>query len=420
MEPTPEQKALQIELDKLKTQLETSITTKASTEAKLLIENQIKDLEKKLSDARKPIEEKAELRIKTLETEVKALNDAKVTSDEAAKANQKVIDDFVAANKKRDDEQRKNKRPFGEVLKEQLAEQFETKAKEFEAFKKDREARITIELKTVGDMTIGNNLTGQGQVVYNSNQGLIPAQRVNLRDLIPTTISPTGIYVSYRETGGEGAIATQTEGSAKSQKDFDLSRIETVSNYIAGFTRFSKQMMAVLPWLQTSLVRMLLRDFYKEENRKFYAAIALAANGFSLTAETDDNKAIIDLLYGRADQDFENSFILGKNNMVGRMLKLMYGNGYYSGAGSVVGTPDGRVTISGVPVIGASFATSDKVMILDTNYIERVETESLRVDFSYEDADNFTKNLITARVECFEDLNLLRTDAHSFLDLGNS
>jgi capsid protein len=172
--------------------------------------------------------------------------------------------------------------------------------------------------------------------------------------------------------------------------------------------------------LQSALPRLLLRDFYKEENRKFYAAIALAATGFSLTAETDDNKAIIDLLYGRADQDFENSFILGKNNMVGRMLKLMYGNGYYSGAGSVVGTPDGRVSISGVPVIGASFATSDKVMIIDSNFIERVETESLRIDFSYEDADNFTKNLVTARVECFEDLNLLRTDAHSFLDLGNS
>lgn len=414
---------MQEALNALKSSLETAILTKMSAETKAETEKQIKSLEEKLAKAtadKKPLEEKAEQRVVTLEKEVKELKEAKVTADEITKKNQAVIDEYLADKKKRENEFKANRKPFGDVMKEQLAEQFESKQAEFAAFKKDREARITIELKTVGDMTIGNNLTGQGQVSYNNRQGLVPNQKVNLRDLIPTTISPTGIYVSYRETGAEGSISTQTEGSAKSQRDYDLTRIESVSNYIAGFTRFSKQMMYVLPWLQTSLIRMLLRDFYKEENRKFYAAIALAATGFSTITETDDNKAIIELLYGRADQDFENSFVLGKNNMVGRMLRLMYGNGYYSGAGSVVGTPSGAVSISGIPVIGASFATSDKVMIIDTDYIERVETETLRVDFSYEDADNFTKNLVTARVECFEDLNMLRTDAHTFADLGNS
>lgn len=418
---TPEEIALQAELAKLKKELEDSLTTKASNEAKeqkALIEKQIKEIEQKLLDAEKARTDKLTPEIKALNDKVKSLEDAKVVSDEITRKNQEVIDNFVAAQKKRDE--KKDKKSFGEAMHEAIAEAFEKKASDFNAFKKDRDAKITLEIKTVADMTIPNNLTGDGVASYGTRQGFVPNQKVNIRDLIPTTYSPTGLYVTYREGAGEGSISTQTEGSAKSQRDYDLSEVKTVSNYIAGFTRFSKQMMHVLPWLQSALPRLLLRDFYKEENRKFYAAIALAATGYSTTAETDDNKAIIDLLYGRADADFENSFILGKNNMVGRMLKLMYGNGYYSGAGSVVGTPDGRVSISGVPVIGASFATSDKVMIIDSNFIERVETESLRIDFSYEDADNFTKNLVTARVECFEDLNLLRTDAHSFLDLGNS
>lgn len=416
-ELTPEQKALQDQLTTLKSELDSSLETKMAAHLKAAKEAQIKEIEEKLAAARKPLEEKAEKRVSDLETEVKDLKAAKVTADERDRANQVVIDQFIADKKKR--EAGTEKKSFGEAMHEELANQFESKQAEIKEFGKSRDAKLNFTLK-VGTMTIPTNLSGQGQATFNDRQGIVPNQRVNIRDLIPSTISPTGIYVTYRETATSGGINTQVEGASKGQIDYTLSRVETVSGYVSGFARFSKQMMFVLPWLQSTLVRMLLRDFYKEENRKFYAAIALAASGFNTTAETDDNKAIIDLLYGRADQDFNNSFILGKNNMVGRMLKLMYGNGYYSGAGSVVGTPNGAVTISGIPVIGASFATSDKVMIIDTDFIERVETESLRVEFSYEDADNFTKNLVTARVECFEDLNLLRTDAHSFLDLGNS
>ncbi len=64
-----------------------------------------------------------------------------------------------------------------------------------------------------------------------------------------------------------------------------------------------------------------------------------------------------------------------------------------------------------LPVIGASWVTNDKALIVDASYLERVETEGLRVEFSYEDSDNFQRNLVTARVECFEDINIMRTDA---------
>jgi hypothetical protein len=81
--------------------------------------------------------------------------------------------------------------------------------------------------------------------------------------------------------------------------------------------------------------------------------------------------------------------------------------------------PQGNIRIAGVPVIGASWVTDDKALVVDADYLERVETESLRIEFSYEDADNFTKNLVTARIECFEDVNLLRTDAFIYGDFGN-
>ncbi|MBL7739367.1 MAG: phage major capsid protein [Chitinophagaceae bacterium] len=339
---------------------------------------------------------------------------------DAADKNQKALDDLIAAQGEVHFF-RSNKKSFGDAFSEAIARQFSEKQAEIKAFQKDKDAKLSFTLKSVGTMTVTSNLTGDGQASYGNRQGIVPNQKVNIRDIIPSVTSDTGIYVTYRETGGEGSIGEQTEGELKSQIDYDFTEIRNVQGYVAGFARFSKQMMTQLPWLQNTLTRMLLRDFFKKENSKFYNAITSGgATGVINTVETDDNKVIIDTLMARLDQDFNNSFILVRHNGVGRMLKLLYDNGMYLGAGSVVGTPQGTISIANTPVVGASWIASDKVIIIDNDFIERVETESLRVEFSYEDSDNFQRNLVTARVECFEDFNFLRTDAHSYFDLGNS
>lgn len=315
-----------------------------------------------------------------------------------------------------------NKLNFGDAFKKEVKEQFESKQSDFERFQTDRGAKLKLNLKTVGNMTVSGNLTGDSVASYRPGGPIVnPSQRVNFRELIHTVPSPTGTYVSYKETGSEGSIDLQTEGSAKSQIDYDLTEVKTVSGYIAGYVRFSKQMMKHLPFLQNTLPRLLLRDFYKKENRHFYDLFATQANGFNTTSETDDAKQLLDVLMGRLDADFNNSFILCRHTAVGRILKLLYNNGNYFGAGSVVGTQAGQLTIAGCPVVGVTFIPSyDKVMVIDNDYVERVETESLSIEFSYDDSDNFQKNLVTARIECFENLNILRSDAHSLIDMGNS
>jgi len=305
----------------------------------------------------------------------------------------------------------------GGTFANQIAAQLKGKASEIEQFQRHKDAKITIELKTVGTMTTGN-ITGDGVASYSARQGLVPAQKLNFRDIIPSVTSHTGIYVSYRETGSEGSIGDQTEGESKEQLDYDLTEVKTVSGYVAGYTRFSKQLMKHLPFLETTLPRLLLRDFYKAENTKIYNKIWQGATGFNTPTDWDDQaKIIVDILMGRRNQDFNNSYILCNHNQVGQILKLLYENGNYFGAGSIVGTQNGQVEIAGTPLIGASFALEDRLLFVDTDFVERVETESLRVEFSYDDQDNFTRNLVSARVECFEDVNLLRTDAHSKVDL---
>jgi hypothetical protein len=335
--------------------------------------------------------------------------------DEAAKKNQAALDQLIAEKsaKKVDN---KNK-SFGEAYNEAIAEAFEAKQAELKEFQKNKNAKLTIDLKSVGTMTLGDNLSGDGVANYNQRQGLVPAQKINMRDLIPTAVSPTGLYVTYRETGSEGSIGVQSEGIAKSQIDYDLTEVKVVSDYIAGFARFSKQMMFQLPFLQNTLQRMLLRDFYKKENATFFSTVSLAATGSTTTSATVDAEQLVDWIANQLAANFDASFALVSYQQWARLLKTKPSD--YSVPGGVVIDPSGNVRIAGVPVIGASWVTDDKALIIDSNYVERVETEGLRVEFSYEDSDNFQKNLVTARVECFEDINLLRTDAVIYADFGN-
>lgn len=350
--------------------------------------------------------------VKSQVAEVKA---AVVTMDEASKKNQAALDQLIAEKsaKKVDN---KNK-SFGEAYNEAIAEAFEAKQAELKEFQKNKNAKLTIDLKAVGTMTLTDSLTGDGVANYNQRQGLVPAQKINMRDLIPTAVSPTGLYVTYRETGTEGSIGIQSEGSLKSQIDYDLTEVKVVSDYIAGFARFSKQMMFQLPFLQNTLQRMLLRDFYKKENATFFSTVANAATGSTTTSATVDAEQLVDWIANQLAANFDASFALVSYQQWARLLKTKPSD--YSVPGGVVIDPSGNVRIAGVPVIGASWVTDDKALIIDSNYVERVETEGLRVEFSYEDSDNFQKNLVTARVECFEDINLLRTDAVIYADFGN-
>ena len=357
-----------------------------------------------------------EAAINEVKGQVAEVKTAIVTMDEAAKANQKALDELIAAKNAKKIEAA-NRKSFGDSFSETMAEAFESNQAEFKNFAKDRNAKLVLDLKAVGTMTLTDNLTGDGQATYNTRQGLVPSQKINFRDLISTVQSPTGLYVTYRETGGEGALAIQTEGAVKGQIDYDLTEVKVVSDYIAGFARFSKQMMTQLPFLQSSLQRMLLRDFYKKENAQFFSVVSGAATGSTTTSATVDAEQLVDWIANQLNANFNSSFVLVNYSQWARLLKTKPSD--YSVPGGVIIDPNGNIRICGVPVIGASWVTDDKALIIDSDYLERVETESLRVEFSYEDSDNFQRNLVTARVECFEDINVMRTDALIYADFGN-
>jgi len=398
-----DKKELMVELEGLKSALETSINEKTKSE----IADQLKSV------------------IETVDAKIASLNTANDNADTLKSMTEEVVKlkaeqaailkgfDLLQTRVKSTKTSTESKKSFGEAFMDALDNNFD----KIQNVKKGQPFKM--EIKAVGTMTLSNNLTGDGTASYAATQAILPAQKINMRDLISTAYSPTGLYVQYKETGSEGALTQQTEGSAKGQIDYDFTEVKVVENYIAGFVRFSKQMAKQLPYMQSTLPRLLTRDFYKKENAQFYASLWAAATGSTTTSETDDIKAIMDLLANQANANFNASYAIVNPSQMARLNKLLYTNGYYQGSGGVVSNPNGSITINGTPIISASWATDDRVLIIDRDYVERGETEAVNIEFAMEDADNFTKNLITARIECQEEINLMLPSSAIALDLGN-
>ena len=325
---------------------------------------------------------------------------------------QKQIDQAFAAQKKAE---KKEVKFMDEVILEKLDGQMSEMENQMK-----KTGKFRLDLSDVKTMTLGGNLTGDPIATYAVNQAIYPSQKINFRDLVPTVKSATGLYVFYAEDAGEtNNIATQTEGADKGENNYSLTETKVVNQYIAGFSTFSKQMLKSLPFLTQTLPRMLQRDFFKAENANFFSTISGAATGSTTMTATQDLKQLVELIANQKTANYNASYALVSEKQMARLLINTIDSGYYAGNGSVVVNPNGGITIWGVPVISASWVTDDKVLIVDRDYIERVEVESLAIEFSYENGTNFQKNLVTARIECQEEINLMLSNSAIYADFGN-
>jgi HK97 family phage major capsid protein len=392
------------------------------------------ELKAAISDLQTAMESKSKDFIKTeLAEQLKTINEANRTfatwkgeKDAADAENQKALDKLITDIKALNDG-KKVERKQAKTLAEAIAEKGQEIMDGVKTVKKGKpfslsfDGPIDMSTKSVADMTLANTLTGDSVITYNQRQAILPAQKTNFRDLIPSVQSETGLYVTYKESGSQGGLGLQTEGSAKSQIDYDFTEVQTVNKFIAGFARFSRQIAKSLPWLQNTLPRLLMRDFFMKENRYFYDVVATAATGSTTTQETDDIKQLIDWIANQNQANFSASYGLLSYKAMATLNKLLYVNGYYQGSGGVLSQQDGSIRISGVPILPVSWVPSnDKVVIIDNDFIERVEVEGLSIAFSEEDANNFTENKLTARIECYEELNAMLPASIIVADFGNS
>ena len=229
------------------------------------------------------------------------------------------------------------------------------------------------------------------------------------------------MFVTYRETNAAQSAGVQTEGSDKANLVYTFTAGTSTLKYIAGYVTFTKQLMFNLDFFENTLPRMLQRDFFRKENDYLYTTIAGNATGSNAAANptpTVDIEEVIRMIGNQRNAEFEASVGIIDWNEWARLAVTKPND--YSMPLVVTSPNNDALYVAGMPLVGASYAQTDHLLLFDTDFVERVEGESLRVEFSYENNDNFQKNLITARVECFEEVNLLRTDAIIYRDFGNS
>ena len=262
---------------------------------------------------------------------------------------------------------------------------------------KEVKAGRAFQTKAVANMTTAN-LSGTKPRNINFDVVVLPSQMVNIEDLAGTVVADTGNYTYTRETGAEGSIsAPGSEGGAKSQKDYDFTAYDVATDFIAGFTRYSKKMRNNLTYIVNTIPALLRRDYYKAENAAFQTVLAAAATA-STEVITGNTKAgmLINEIGKLQDADYDGTnYIVVKPTDYLSILKTAQID-----LASAVTYEGGVLRVAGVQVLKASsWLPANKYYVGDWSRVNKVVTEGLSLEFSETEGSNFVNNNITARIE---------------------
>jgi len=275
---------------------------------------------------------------------------------------------------------------------------------------------VELEIKAVGDMTTAN-ITGDEERDFSNVVAKVPNQKVNFSDLVGVIPIGGGTYTFPRESAGEGAMATQTEGASKAQRDYDFAHIDVTTDFIAGFARYSKKMANNVQYLESFLPGALRRDYLKAESGIFNTAlIAQATASAQIITGKNKPEMIMNEIATLEALDFDVDGIVMTTADYYSILQVEKSSG--AGYGLPLGWSfDGNVLrCLGIAVVKANWLAPNKYYVGDWSTVKKVVTEGLSVQFSTEDGDNFTKNNITGRIEAQVGLAVHRPDAVIFGD----
>jgi HK97 family phage major capsid protein len=395
-----ELKELEVKLSELKASLETSLSQKAKDEVTAQLKTVTEQIEALKKDIGKPDETTTKKlgEIETLLTEVKTALDA----------NQPVIDAFVANKQKGDNNQ--EPKSFDVVLKESITE----KTDDLEKFIRKETKSLVIDLKVVGDMTIGN-VTGGTRYGQQMRAGIImdPNRRVHVRSLLPVdSAGPGNTYTFMRENGvGEGSIAPTAETSTKPQFDQDL--VEATVNFetIAGWLRVTKKAMRNIPgfisYLQRRLPERLLRAednqlLYGDGNTPNIKGITITGNHTDATTTSNDlAEALIDGISQLEDEEerYANGILIRPRAYYNFFKKKAAGSGEYDLPKNFI-YQNGVLFISGVPVFPSTAITGGDYIVGDWQMgAQLLVQEGMRIEFFEQDGTNVRENKVTVRIE---------------------
>lgn len=271
-----------------------------------------------------------------------------------------------------------------------------------------------IQFKTVGDMALSANLTGDGVATYSLTPSLKGRRKVHFRDIsgvqsIPTATGIWKYYINPVGAQGEGSFGNQSEGSSYAQIDYDFQEVTETLDTVAGFARISRQMLRDLPFMQSFLPGELQEDYLRAEDNKFINKLMAYTGAYSFSASVLAEK-FIEGIGAIMSRDYEPTSIVTTAANWTTLMNTKPSDYSLPGGGSLTIGAGGDVMVAGVPVQVHNGMTGSHFFIGDFSKVKILQGEGLTVEFFNQDANNVTTGKITVRALADVQLAVLRTD----------
>ena len=285
-----------------------------------------------------------------------------------------------------------------------------------------------MDTKAVGNMTEAVNLTGDIPRAYANQVYALPSRKIHVRSLLPVGTISQGLFTFPLETGGEGAPAAQTQGSTKSQVDFDITMTNAPAQVIAGYVKISRQMLDDVPAMTSFLQSRLLEKYLVAEDAQLLSGNGTAPNLQGLTgvasafsgAATVDVEQLVQAIAQVEASNYSATGILINPTDWANIINTKNTNSAYSLPGSTVVTTDGQLSIAGIPVFKSTAIAADKFLVGDWAMGAQImQRDGISVQFSEFDGNNFVENMITVRVEARIAFPIYYAGAFVYGDFGN-
>lgn len=382
-----EKKEILSELENMKAALEASLTEKSA-----------KNVDEKISAVNSAIDE---LKSKKPEVSAEELNNVKATLDATIKA--------LDILQTRSNVSKSEGKPM--TWKSAVSSIMNNHKAAIENFKGGQTDKLTLK-----DMTIADSLTGNIPYTYSPTIQSPGMEMTHARALFSVIPSATDSFHFYRHTVGEGGLAFQTnENSAKSALAEDLTEVTVNLNYLAGFLRISRKMLKNFIGLQTYLGQWLPEEYYQTEDSQVYTAL-LGATGSSVVTGSSMVENIV-LTAGSLMATKRNvNFVAVNGATWGQILANKTTANEFTLPGAVVVSPNGSITVAGIPVVVCSWIPANVAIVGDRTKFGIVQSEGLSLQFFEQDSDNVQKNKITARIEASVGFALLDPAAFAIID----
>jgi HK97 family phage major capsid protein len=368
-------------------------------------------LEAKMAEQKAEVALATEKAAKAFESKVEAINEQLAKNNKSvAEAREEVLAAKAALGKIGAAETKKVAQSYNEHINEIKSAIGEAIVKGYDSIKEavrsnGKGFNFELDLKTVGVMTEAANLTGNPYVSYINSPALRAFVNPHLRSIFNIIPVSTGSVSFPRGNSpvGEGSFGKQTEGSAKAQLDYDVTVVNKVLQFIAGYVKVSRQMVDDLPFLNSYLQQSLIEDFQRAEDTYYLNDLASSATAGSSSGANTAEK-FVDYVAQLGASNWQANLILTTFAGWANVLKTVPSGGSYSVPGGITIDNQGNIRMMGIPVIPHSLVTASKAYVLDTTKFSIAQQSGLAVRSTEFDQDDFVKNLITFRCEARCDL----------------